>query len=130
MCSALDVLVSTVTILAVDPKEGRLFAAGFTRVHSGYPSCAVYPFSMDGKPVAKAAVIGADKCGIPSVLVLDTKTRRVFWSDITSRDISVCSYEGTNCQVVISSSPNHQHFLAFYESTVLACRVSRILALL
>ena len=71
---------------------------------------------MDGEPVANAAVIGAEKTGIPSGLALDTKTRRVFWSDVTSRDISVCNYEGTSCQVVVTSSHSHPNFLSFYES--------------
>merc|ERR1719427_1868889 len=108
--------VNTVTLMEVDPREGRMFIAGFSRVHGGYPRGAVYPYSMDGEPIANAKVIGAAKTGIPSGLALDTITRKVFWSDLTSRDISVCSYEGSNCQVVTTSSQNHPNFLAFYES--------------
>ena len=108
--------INTVTIMALDPREGRMFAAGFSRVRSGYPRGAIYPFSMDGEPVAFSDVMGAAKTGIPSGLVLDTMNRRVFWTDLTSRDISVCSYEGTNCQVVVTSLQMHPNFLAFYES--------------
>jgi len=108
--------VTSITLMVLDPREGRLFAAGFSRVRSGYPRGAVYPFSMDGEPVASAMVLGAEKTGIPSGLALDTRTRRVFWSDVTSRDISVCTYEGTNCQVVVTSSHSHPNFLSFYES--------------
>ena len=106
---------SSVTVMALDPREGRLFVGGFSRRSGGYPKGAVYPFSMDGEPVADAAVIGADKTGVPSGLVLDPLTRRVYWSDLDNRDISVCTYEGTNCQVVVSSTQPHPNFLAFYE---------------
>eukprot|EP00092_Neocalanus_flemingeri_P026733 GFUD01028985.1.p1 GENE.GFUD01028985.1~~GFUD01028985.1.p1 ORF type:complete len:823 (+),score=177.04 GFUD01028985.1:158-2470(+) len=116
-CSHLfTVPVNTVTLMEVDPREGRMFVAGFSRVLSGYPRGAIYPYSMDGEPVENAEVIGAPKTGIPSGLVLDTMNRRVFWADLTSRDISVCSYEGRNCQVVTTSSQRHPNFLAFYES--------------
>jgi len=108
--------VDTVTVMALDPREGRLFIAGFTRKSGGYPRGAVYPFSMDGEPVADAAVIGAEKTGIPSGVVLDPITRKVYWADLASRDISVCSYEGSNCQVVVSSTQPHPNFLAFYEN--------------
>merc|ERR1719369_2719209 len=117
VCAPLcSVPVSTITMLALDPREGRMFVGGFTRVHSGYPRGAVYPFTMDGEAVEDAAVMGADKTGIPSGLVLDTVSRRVYWSDLTSRDITVCTYEGTLCLVVVSSVQPHPHFLTLYES--------------
>ena len=71
---------------------------------------------MAGELVASTAVIEAANTGIPCGLILDTRTRSVFWSDVPSRDISVCTYEGTNCQVVVTSSYSHPNFLSFYES--------------
>ena len=107
--------LSIITLMKVDPEDGRLFVAGYSRVNNGYPSGAIYPYSMDGGPVAEADVIGSPKTGIPSGLALDMITRQVYWSDITSKDISMCDYEGRNCQVVTSSLQGHPNFLAFYE---------------
>merc|ERR1719427_1309829 len=61
VCAKLcTVPTSSVTVMALDPSEGRLFVGGSSRWSGGYPKGAVYPFSMDGEPVADAAIIGED----------------------------------------------------------------------
>jgi len=108
----------TITQLAVDPRAGMMFVAGYSERQGAYPRGAVYPFTMDGRSVEDAEIIGADKTGIPSGLALDPVTRRVYWSDLTSRDISVCTYQGRDCRVIAVSNQPHPAHLAFFQGSL------------
>jgi len=120
MCSEVvsAVPVTTVTHLALDPVAGRMFVAGYSMHQGSYPRGAVHSFTMDGKSVDGARVIGAEKTGIPGGLALDPVMGRVYWSDLTSRDISVCSYLGTNCDLVVVSSQLHPAHLTFFQGVL------------
>jgi len=105
---------STVTHLVVDPSAGLMFVAAYSEPKGSFPSGAVYPFSMDGRAVEEADVMGGEKMGIPSGLALDTVTRTVFWTDLTSREIMSCSYEGRDCEVVVISAQLHPSHITYF----------------
>ena len=108
--------VTAVSLLRLDPVAGLMFLAGFSRPQGGRPTGAIYPFTMSGRAVAGATVLGFPKTGIPSGLALDPATRRVYWTDSTTGDISMCSYTGSDCQQVAVTPLQHPNFLAFYEA--------------
>jgi len=98
----LPIFHNAVTKLAVDPRAGRLFVAGYTRKRNHYPSASIYVLGMDGKTDPLAKVIEG-KIGMVSGLAVDPVKKLVFWSDVTTRDIGVCNYLGSQCQVVTTS---------------------------
>ena len=103
-----------VTRLAVDPQAGLMFVAGYSRTPRTHPTAAIYPYTMAGQEVEEAEVLGGGKTGLVSGLALDTVKQLVFWSDLTSRDLRVCSYLGSQCGVVaVSSQPRPQGLLHF-----------------
>ena len=62
--------------------------------------------------------IGGAKISRPSGLTLDLVMKRVYWSDWTTREISVCDYNGGGVEVVKRSLQYHPDWLSMYESTL------------
>jgi len=98
----------------VDPVVGRLFVAGYTEKPGQFPKGSIFQFKMDGSSIQDGWILGAEKIGIPSGLALDPITGRVFWLDLSSRDVTVCSYSGEGCSKVASSPQHNPAHLTFF----------------
>jgi len=113
-----EVTPTMVTHLALDPAEGALFVAGYSRHYDSFPIGGVWVYGMDGNYLDRVDKITGDKVGIPSGLTLDLVMKRVFWSDSTNKQISMCGYRGENIQVVKETMQMHPSWLSMYESTL------------
>jgi len=120
MCSKIvsSSLWNSLTELAVDSTAGRLFVAGYTEKNGQFPKGSIFQFKMDGSSVLEGWILGAEKTGIPSGLSLDSVTQRVYWLDLSSREVSVCSYSGQGCGKVTSSPQHNPSSLAFFAGSL------------
>ena len=114
LCRPLSNTLVIITVLRLDPGAGLMFVAGY-RQNQPFTSGAIYQYSLAGKPVEEAEIIGLGKTGIPNGLALDTDMRRVYWSDFPSLDLHMCDYLGKVCTTV-TKAPHYPTSLAIFES--------------
>merc|ERR1719187_1438945 len=118
-CSlVVEVNVGTITQMAVDAAEVRLFVIGYSRDYTAFPEGGIWTYGLDGASVDGVERIGGAKISRPSGLTLDLVMKRVYWSDWTTREISVCDYNGAGVEVVKRSLQYHPDWLSMYESTL------------
>ncbi|VDP37325.1 unnamed protein product [Soboliphyme baturini] len=93
--------------IAVDPCQMRIY---WTNWNDNRPS------------IERSYLSGADRHAIistdiktPNALVIDFKTRKLFWSDARLDKIERCEYDGTNRVVILKGKPNHPFGLAVHE---------------
>jgi len=114
----LEIQPSTASHLALDPSEGVLFVAGYSRRPNTFPEGGIWVYGMDGSSLDGVGKITGEKVGMPSGLTLDLLMKRVFWSDYTNKQISMCGYHGEHFQVVTRTAQMHPSWLSLYESTL------------